>query len=941
MNDAEFQLSVTQLGLWSADQGQRASPVHTVAWRWLIRGSLDSKAFTAAVTILLDRHEALRAGFGTREGRPVRWVTPHVTVDVGNDDARHLPEVQREAMLSDIIARERRAGFDLSKPPLMRMRLIRVADDRHVVLLFVHRLVFDEISAEIFLRELFQCYDALVDGRDAELPDAPQYGEFADWQQAHLEGSQGEPVLDFWRGRFAGAPALLELFGGTPRPPTQRSVGGVLRFVIPRETVAAVRQVASARHSTLFMAYVAILQVALARYSDRADVVVGTSMANRQTTRLTNVVGSCANVVALRTDLSGEPTFGDLLDRVRDVILDASRHQGMPFERLVEERNPSHHPFFQIGCGLASREVAGVDSAYLTLEAGESLPPEYSTLDLSCAGLSHDDRIEVTLRYDTALFDETRMTQFADHLTRLWQQVASHPDLAVDRLEMLSDNEFALLAAPPDAVSTPRPVDVLRQHASVDPGLVALEDGDGAMTYAELMTAVEVRRDRLAASGIGSGAVVSAVDDVVVTTLAATDLGATVELTSGVVLTPESLTALSAVDLGLRRGERLVLAGSAHPDLFAALAAGATCCPAPGEPRLPDLPEFIARSGATAAWLPMRVPPTMARELAGLRLLITGCATPPLGPLGDRTVRVLSSSAVPLAAVATAADDTPRLRPAPGVRAYVLDSRLRPVPPGVCGELYLTAAHLTADAQLMPNPFAAGGFMARTGHLVRAVGDGSVAYLGAVAEVPLVDGARVASRLVEAAVAGHPLVRDVVVRPDERDFRTAYVAAAGSIELSELRAFLVDRLPQYALPTAVVAIDEVPLAADGTVDGECLRAMAGSTSPAAPATPDTALTRLLVSMWSELFDGRPVAVDDDFFHLGGQSLFAVRLLAKIKEILAVELPLSALFTASTPAALADEIVKRLSGPDEAEELAASVEQVLLLSDDEVRQRLGS
>ncbi|CAM3366787.1 condensation domain-containing protein [Kibdelosporangium persicum] len=892
------ELSVTQRGLWFMDQVLPASPVYTAAWRWVIRGALDSSVFVDAVNILIGRHEALRASFGIQDGRPVQWITPHLAIEVVNDDARHLSVTRREAMLNDTIAREFRTGFDLSRPPLLRMRLVRLADKCHVALLFVHHIVFDGISAEIFLREIFTCYDDLAEGRRPELPPAPQYRRFADWQRAQLDGSWGAELLGYWRDQLAGAPSVLELISGPLRPPTQQHVGGVSRFVIPEEAVAGVHRVATERRCSLFMAYVAILQIALARYSDRTDIVVGTPMANRETTELAGVVGMCANVVPMRTDLSGEPAFGDLLGRVRDVVLDAYEHQGMPFERLVDvlapDRSMSYNPIFQIGCGLTPKEVADVESAYLTLEAGENLLSGYSKFDLSFTGLSHDGRIEVTMEYNAALFDDAQMARFGDHVTRLWHQVARHPDVAVDRLEMLSGNEMSVLAAPPADIAPPRLVDLLRQHAAADPTLVALVEGERELTYAELVAAVDARGDHP-----------------VVTALAAED------------------PAVATVDLGLRRGERLALVGPAlqYPILFAALAAGATCCLGTGA----DAAEFVARTGATAAWLPMRVTPALARELAGTRL-ITGCASPATGRGTDRIV--FSSNAIPLAAVGTG--DSAVLRPVPGVRAYVLDSRLRPVPPGVCGELYLAAAHL--DARFMPNPFAPGGFMERTGHLVRAVGDGSVIYLGPVADVPLVDGARVASRLVEEAVADHPLVRDVVVFPDESG-RTAYVVAAEPIELNELRAFLVDRLPQYAMPTAVVTIDSVPLAADGSVDRERLRATAEPVSPM--DTVDTALIRLLVAIWSELFDGRPVTAKDDFFDLGGHSLLAVGLLAKVKEVFDVELPVSALFTASTPATMADQVATRLGGPDAAEDLAASIEQVLLLSDDEVRQRLGS
>jgi hypothetical protein len=807
------EVSDAQRGIWFIDRLMPGSALYVVAWRCQLRGQLDVVAFGRAVDRVVARHEALRTRFELRDGRAVQVVQPRLHVPVRIEDVRSDP-----GAADGIAAEEAATGFDLSAGPLLRVRLLRTAAETHELLLCAHHIVFDGVSTQVFLRELMSLYAADVTGTTLELPAVAQYSGFADDQRHRMAGDAGERLAAFWREQLAGAPAVLDLPTARIRPPVPDHAGRTVRFSVPNSDVAAMGRLAGQQHCSPFMAYVAVLQLLLARYSGQPDVSVGTPAANRDPEWATTI-GMCANIIVLRTRVAETLTFRQLLDEVRIVCLDAYDHQQFAFEQVVEavapERSLSHNPLFQVACALAGEFGIGSSDGPVQLTGLDAVPASLAKFDLSVAGAlvpaADGVGLTVTVEHRTDVIDETLVGAFTADFAALWRAAAEHPDVPVAELP---------LAAPP----------VL---PSIDADLV------GGL--------LDIRRDDVVAI-VG--------------------------------------------DAGAALAEAARLTGQA---------AGATLVPCPSAADLPG-------SGATVAWLPVRVARLLPREtFTGLRLLVTDPG--PLTMEVDRHV-VVADRRVGLVAVGGSA--------VAGLRVSVLDEAGRPVPNGLYGILHAGGHDLDRLA---------------------AVRDGVLVCAG---ERPYRGGVRTAAMAITDAVLTHPNLRDAAVTGGSGGWTVHAVAVPGAApSLRDLQAFLADRLPRYLVPGTLSIVDRLPLDADGMLDAAALPAGGDPAGHRVRREPATALERLLVSVWRELFDGAEIGAEDNFFDLGGHSLLAVRMLGMLTELLGVELSISVLFGTPTPAALAVRIGELLGDPDEAEQLAVTIEEVLALPEDEVERRLAA
>jgi non-ribosomal peptide synthetase component F len=1037
------ELSVIQRGLYFIERLLPASSLYTIAWRCRIRGELDGAAFIRSFAAVVDRHEALRTRFGTRDGRPVQIVDPRVEFEVPYDDLRPLAAPEREAALARITDDGLRAGFDLSRGPLVRVRLVRLADDLHVALMYLHHIVFDAGSTGILLDELCRLYDAEVNGRPAGLaPPSLQYGDFVAWQQSRLQGTHLRTLVDFWRRTLDGAPGLLDLPTARPRPPVQSYAGRPLRLVIPAEPTARMAGLAAGERSTLFMAYLAVFQLLLARYTGRTDICVGTPAANRRRPEFASLVGFCVNMIVMRTDLSGDPTFRELLGRVRRVCLDAYEHEELPFDQVVDavapQRSLSHNPLFQAACVLDPSPGTGARLGPAVIEAVEGLHPGMAKFDLSFAGVRQGDDVVVTIDYSSDLFDEPFVAELAGNFRLLWDAAVAEPDRPVSRLPMQDPQEVTRLTA----LASPAPVtpidELVARHAAGTPGAPAVLGGGAELTYADLDVAVGRMTERLGGAGVDRESVVGLClepsPELIVALLAVARTGAAAlpvspgvpvtELADAIraakavaVVCPDGLVgaltaqegldgvavlppaapdgpaagpppaappaappaspgptpapepgryaALSRLNLSataaavaagfrLTSADRVAVRGSAgSPRLVAqalgALYAGATCL----------LGAADGPGGPTVLWTPYAAPPPDPAILRGLRLWITdapGRPSPGWTLPVDRAVAYFADRGglAAVAAIPAGDPDDRAVTPLPGVSILLLDDALRPVPVGVPGDVYLAGPQITVDAEgragpaepFVANPYG-DGWLYRTGDVMRRRADGRLVYVARRSELFDMDGGVVTPPVVAEAVLAHPAVRQAVatVDTDEGGAKrlTVYVVGdADRADARDLQAFLAERLPQYMLPAAVVAVDDIPLRADGTVDSGALgEARDEPVLPERPyLAPRTALERILVAVWCDLLSVERVGVNDNFFALGGHSLMAVQLLSSLAEVLGVELPISVLFGASTPATLAAQLSTALGGVEAAERLAESVEAILELSEEEVERRLA-
>jgi hypothetical protein len=349
-----FPLSFAQQRLWFLDQMNPGAPVYNVPLATRLTGPLDAGAFERALQAVVHRHDTLRTTFATGEGgAPVQVVAPELSLPLPVTDLRAVPGEGQEGVVRRLAVEESQRPFDLARGPLVRATLLRLADREHVLLFTLHHIVSDGWSLGVLLRDTMGFYEAFTTGRDPTLPGLPiQYADYAAWQRQWLRGEVLEKQLDYWKRRLAGATPALDLPTDHPRPAAQTYRGALLSFELAPGLAEAVRALARETGCTPYMVLLAAFQAVLHRYSGQDDLCVGTPIAGRGRAETEGLIGFFVNTLVLRTDLSGDPSFRELLSRAREACLGAYAHQDLPFERLVEElhveRDLSRSPLFQV-----------------------------------------------------------------------------------------------------------------------------------------------------------------------------------------------------------------------------------------------------------------------------------------------------------------------------------------------------------------------------------------------------------------------------------------------------------------------------------------------------------------------------------------------------------------------------------------------------------------
>ncbi len=361
--DQPLPLSFAQQRLWFIDQLTPSASMYNVPGRFRIPGRLQEFALHRALDELWRRHEGLRTRFPAVDGQPVQVIDPPSAVDLPVSDLRQLPVKERQAEVRRLYLEHAHQPFDLSAGPLARVRLLLLSDDEATLIHTLHHTITDGWSMDIYKRELAILYRAFCAGLESPLPEPPvQYADYAVWQRRWLQGDILQGYLDYWRTQLKGL-ATLALPTDRPRPPVQTFSGSAFAFSIPIELANQLKQVSRQEGVTLFMTLLAAFQTLLGRYSGQDDVVVGTPIAGRTRRELEGMIGFFVNTLVMRADLSGDPTFVELLRRVREVCLGAYAHQEIPFEKLVEElqppRDPSRNPLFQVVFGMQNIPVSG------------------------------------------------------------------------------------------------------------------------------------------------------------------------------------------------------------------------------------------------------------------------------------------------------------------------------------------------------------------------------------------------------------------------------------------------------------------------------------------------------------------------------------------------------------------------------------------------------
>ena len=440
-------LSFSQERFWFMDQWDHESSAYNSPLIFRLQGPLDVPALRQSVDAVVERHEVLRTSFPVVDGRAIQSVHPAMPVSLQIVDLSDHSDSERAMETERRLVQEVSRPFDLTTGPLIRVTLLRVAPQEHVLVLTLHHIVTDGWSRQILFSELAAHYEAFSVGKDATLPRLPiQYADFAVWQRNNggWTVSELDRQLSYWRPQLAGIPALLELPADRPRPAVRSDRGSRLGVDLPADLGNSLNELARACNATLFMTLLAVFQVLLYRYTGQEDVVVGTPIANRTQAQTEGLIGLFLNTLALRADLSGDPTFTELLGRVRETALGAYAHQDLPFEKLVEELQPerslSHSPIFQVMFTLQSSKSASLDLAGIEVEQ-IAVDRSAAKLDLLLVVSPMADALVIRIEYSTDLFDDDRMERMLGHFQSLLVGIVANPDERISRLSLLTDVE--------------------------------------------------------------------------------------------------------------------------------------------------------------------------------------------------------------------------------------------------------------------------------------------------------------------------------------------------------------------------------------------------------------------------------------------------------------------------------------------------------------------
>ncbi|HEU4509188.1 MAG TPA: amino acid adenylation domain-containing protein [Pyrinomonadaceae bacterium] len=890
--DRELPLSFSQQRLWFLEQLKPGDPLYHSFQALLISGPLDISALELSLNEIIRRHEVLHTVFDTVAGRPVQRVAPVTPMSLRTMDLSHVPQGERSSTLKQLVADERQHPFDLARGPLIRALLVTLGEQEHALLLALHHIVSDAWSVGILCREMQTLYDSFASGTPVPLPPLPvQYADFAVWQREHLEGDALNQQLSYWREQLANVSSVLELPTDRPRPEVASFRGGIVMFELKQELAEQLRAFSQREGVTLFMVLLAALDTLLYRYSGQTDIAVGTAIANRNRDETEGLIGFFVNMLVMRTDVSGNPTFRDLLQRVKQMTLAAYQHQDVPFEQIIEmlqpQRSLNRTPLYQIEFTLQNAPVEPLEVRGLRF-APLDVQEMSSETDFNLMMSETESGLTGYVVYATDLFDATTIERMMSHFRNLLEEIVKAPEQRLLELPLTSGSETRVLLerwGVTDMNTNKLVHQLFEEQVARTPEALAVVANDRKLTYAELNqranqlarylkrhqakpeTLVAVHLDPsfdlvvalLAILKAGAAfvpldpsyppdtlafmlsdakasilltqqALPMAQSDVKVISLdvAATEIadesvydlsvkaggdnlayaiytsGSTGQ-PNGVLITHDALTkyTLAFVErIGLRRSDRILQFASpsfdvALEEIFPTLLSGATIVfGADDEAIAPmDLIRVIERQKITGMELPTAYWHEWVRVLAArpasmpesLRFVIIGGEKVsskllaawqsfgvPLIHVYGLTEATITSTVYDVPHFDQPVDDLPLGEALNYTRIYLLDSYLRPVPPGVTGEIYvggeclargyLHRPELTAE-RYIPDPFSPtpGARMYKTGDLARSRANGDLLFQGRADHQLKIRGYRIEPDGIETLLKKHPLVQDAVV----------------------------------------------------------------------------------------------------------------------------------------------------------------------------------
>lgn len=512
-------LSYAQSRLWFLEQLESESGVYNTGGAVRLVGVLDVAALAASLNEIVQRHEILRTTFAIANRQPVQVIAPTLAVTLPVIDLQQLPDRERDTEVQRLAIQEAEQPFDLTKGPLLRVTLLKLDQTEHILLLTMHHIVFDGWSREVLVQELATLYENFSRGKYFPLPELPiQYADFAHWQRQRLQGEVIEQQLTYWKQKLAGAPPVLELPTDRHRPAIQTFRGSTQFFELSPSLTQRLKEFSQRQGVTLFMTLLAAFQTLLYRYTNQKDICLGSPTANRNYHQIEPLIGFFVNTLVLRTDLSGNPSFQQLLDRVRQVALDAYAHQDLPFEVLVEqlqpERSLSYTPLFQVMFSLENAPSEPFALPGLTFDPLE-LDTGIAKFDLTLSMEETQRGLGGRLEYNTDLFDARRMTRMIEHWQNLLEGIVAAPEQLISELPLLSEAEQHQLLVEWNDTWAEYPlkqcihqlfekqVRASKGRASLTPDAIAVIYKDEQLTYQELNSRANQLARYLQKLGVG------------------------------------------------------------------------------------------------------------------------------------------------------------------------------------------------------------------------------------------------------------------------------------------------------------------------------------------------------------------------------------------------------------------------------------------------------
>jgi amino acid adenylation domain-containing protein len=488
--------SFAQRALWFHDQLEPGSCAYNLVSAYRLSGGIDIKALEQSVNQIIDRHEVLRTVFEAVDGQPVQTILPAMTIELPVIDLSFAAsDPVRESEVRRIAGALAGQPFDLARGPLLRTALLRLANDEYILLLAIHHVVFDGWSMGIFLRELSQIYNNFVTGKPSPMPQLRiQYGDFAAWQRERLQGVNLENHLSYWKNQLERLPTL-KLPSGRFQPTLDSHSGAREDFVLSKELSAELRRLSDRAGTTLFMVLLAAYKVALHRYTGQTDIAIGTPTAGRNHPGVEGLIGFFLNMLVLRADLSGNPTFRELLERIRKVCVDALAHQDLPFEKLVEELRPrrdlTHNPLIQVTFALQNTprfplNLTGVTARDLDISAGIA-----RSFDLHLFMVEEVAGLRGYVSYNRNFFEADTIARLIRHLQNLLEGIVANRDQRISDLPMLTEPEKHQLLVEWNDTKADYPKDkciheLFEEEVNKSPDSVALVFENQQLSYREL-----------------------------------------------------------------------------------------------------------------------------------------------------------------------------------------------------------------------------------------------------------------------------------------------------------------------------------------------------------------------------------------------------------------------------------------------------------------------